>query len=47
MSAKTPRFPKDPPELPTKADWDALQATAAFLERARLAEFVAIMNNPA
>jgi|GEM_PF-2661364 len=27
-------------------DWNALRGTVAFLERARLSEWVAIMNNP-
>ena len=46
MSAKTPQFPKEGSDLPTRADWNALKETAAFLEKARMAEYVAIMSDP-
>lgn len=32
--------------VPQEIDWNALRQTAAFLEKARLAEWVALMNNP-
>ena len=45
MSAKAPKDPKDaaPPEA---VDWDALRQTAAFLHKANLADFMAIVNDP-
>jgi hypothetical protein len=39
QAAPDARVPKD-------VDWEALRQTAAFLDKARLAEWVAIMNNP-
>jgi hypothetical protein len=32
--------------VPTHVDWSALHKTAAFLEKSRLADYVALMNNP-
>jgi hypothetical protein len=34
------------PQAPQDIDWNALRQTAAFLEKAKLAEWVAIMNDP-
>ena len=37
----------DPPiEVPDAVDWNTLRQTAAFLDKANLAEFVGMMNNP-
>lgn len=33
-------------KAPTEVDWKALREAAAFLEKAKLAEWVAIMNSP-
>jgi hypothetical protein len=45
-----PEAPEAPPgwngPAPTAMDWHALHKTAAFLEKARLADYVAMMNNP-
>jgi hypothetical protein len=38
--------PEAAPKAPKDVDWTALRQAAAFLEKAKLAEWVAIMGNP-
>jgi len=35
-----------PPAPPKDIDWNAIHQAAAYIEKARLSEWVAIMNNP-
>ena len=38
--------PTDPIIVPTHVDWNALRKTAAYLEKAKLADYVEMMNHP-
>ena len=49
VSGVLKRQPHDPALdglIPTQVDWNALRKTAAYLEKAKLAEYVEMMNHP-